>query len=74
VEDSRPLDLRASEGYQSGVTWHTDVTEGDVDPRLMCHVSLGFVCFTDPMCPLKRDTCHPLKGARVISSFPRVTP
>jgi hypothetical protein len=42
------------------VTWHVDVTKGDVDPYLMCHMSLGFMRFTNPMCPIKHDTCHPL--------------
>jgi hypothetical protein len=37
-----------------------------VDPHLTCHVSPGFICFADPIGPLTRDTCHPLKGTHVI--------
>jgi hypothetical protein len=50
------------EGDQSRVTWYADITQGDVDPHLTCHVSPGFVCFADPIGPLTRDMCHPLKG------------
>jgi hypothetical protein len=56
------------EGCQSEVMGHADVTQGDVDPRLTCHVSPGFVCFAYPIDPLTRDTCHPLKGPRVITA------
>jgi hypothetical protein len=60
------------EGYQSGVTWHSDVIQGDMDPRSTCHMSLGFGCFTDPIGPLTRDMCHPLKGPHVLSALPCV--
>jgi hypothetical protein len=36
----------------SGVTWHDDVTRGDVDPCSTCHVSPRFVIFMESMCPL----------------------
>jgi hypothetical protein len=48
------------------VMWYADISQGDVDPCLMCHVSPGFVRFVDPIGPLTRDMCHPLKGPCVI--------
>jgi hypothetical protein len=47
------------EGCQSGMTWCSDVTQGDVDPRLTCRVSPKFVCITYPIGPLERNMCHP---------------
>jgi hypothetical protein len=56
------------EGHLSGVTWLADVTQGDVDPRLRCHVSSGYGCFVDPLCPLECDMCHPLMREHVTPS------
>jgi hypothetical protein len=39
----------------------------------MCHISPRFICFTDPMFPLKCDMCHPLQGPCVMSTLSHVT-
>jgi hypothetical protein len=44
---------------QSGVTWCSDITQGDMDPSLTCHMSPRFMCITYPIGPLERNTCHP---------------
>jgi hypothetical protein len=62
------------EGFHSIVTWHVDVTQGDMDPCSMHHVSPGFMLFVDPMCPLECDMCHPLMGPCVISALSHVLP
>jgi len=57
-------------------TWRDFVTSGsmcalrkkwgDVDPQSTCHMSPGFRCFANPIGLLTCDTCHPLKGPRVL--------